>query len=59
LTDDLCGRAVDLYANRRDKEWGLTDCCSFIAMQDAGITQALSADRHFVQAGFEALLLAE
>ena len=38
------------------KEWGLTDCISFVVMADRGLTQALTADDHFTQAGFVALL---
>jgi predicted nucleic acid-binding protein len=53
---DLATRALSLYAARPDKEWGLTDCLSFVVMQDRGITEALAADHHFVQAGFRALL---
>lgn len=53
---DLFDRAVKLYGQRPDKEWGLTDCISFVVMQDRGITEALAADQHFVQAGFIALL---
>ena len=49
--------AVGLYQARTDKEWGLTDCLSFVLMEREGITQALSADVHFRQAGFEAMLL--
>jgi predicted nucleic acid-binding protein len=58
LTPDLFERAFQLYAARRDKEWGLTDCISFTVMYDRGITEALAADQHFVQAGFRALLRA-
>jgi predicted nucleic acid-binding protein len=39
-----------------DKEWGLTDCISFVIMQERMVTQALTADRHFGQAGFANLL---
>ena len=39
-----------------DKEWTLTDCISFVVMQREGITDALTADHHFEQAGFVALL---
>lgn len=53
---ELFARAVTFYTSRADKEWGLTDCISFVVMQDRGITEALSADVHFVQAGFRALL---
>ncbi|MCC6361089.1 MAG: type II toxin-antitoxin system VapC family toxin [Phycisphaerales bacterium] len=49
-------RALALYELRADKEWSLTDCVSFIVMWDAGISDALTADRHFEQAGFVALL---
>jgi uncharacterized protein len=48
---------LDLYASRLDKDWGLTDCTSFVVMQDRGIKDALTVDRHFQQAGFRALLL--
>jgi hypothetical protein len=47
---------VALYAARPDKDWSLTDCISFLVMQDRGITEALTGDRHFEQAGFQALL---
>jgi hypothetical protein len=56
VTADLVERAVALRNRRPDKEWGLTDCISFVVMQDRGVTEALAADRHFEQAGFRALL---
>lgn len=40
-----------------DKEWGITDCISFIIMKDYALTDALTADDHFRQAGFKPLLL--
>ena len=49
-------RGFDLYSKRPDKEWSLTDCISFIVMSDEGLTEALTGDRHFEQAGFTALL---
>ena len=52
----LLARAVRLYASRRDKEWSLTDCTSFLIMRDLGLKDALTGDRHFEQAGFRALL---
>ncbi len=44
------------YGGRPDKEWSLTDCISFVVMQDEQIIEALTADRHFEQAGFKVLL---
>jgi len=49
-------RAIDLHRQRADKEWSLTDCVSFVLMKERGITQALTFDHHFEQAGFDALL---
>jgi predicted nucleic acid-binding protein len=54
--DDLYGKGVELYSSRSDKDWSLTDCISFLVMQDRGLTDALTTDRHFEQAGFRALL---
>ena len=53
----LFDRARRFKEARDDKGWGLTDCISFLTMQDHGVTEALAADRHFVQAEFRALLL--
>ena len=53
----LLKRAVDFYKNRQDKEWGLTDCISFIVMDDNDLAEAFTTDDHFQQAGFRALLL--
>jgi uncharacterized protein len=55
-TDDLYQRALNIYRDRVDKEWGLIDCMSFVVMNDQGVTDALTADKHFQQAGFHALL---
>ena len=52
----LFHRGLERYAARSDKSWTLTDCISFIVMEDEGITDALTGDQHFVQAGFEVLL---
>ena len=57
ITESLRQQALDLYRARSDKEWGLTDCVSFALMKQEGIVEALTADTHFRQAGFTALLL--
>jgi uncharacterized protein len=57
LTETLLQDAIALYGERTDKNWGLTDCVSFALMRQDGIVEALTADAHFRQAGFRALLL--
>jgi len=57
VTTELFERAVDLYSTRLDKEWGLTDCISFVVMQDHRLTHALTTDRDFEQAGFQNALI--
>jgi len=49
--------AVELFRSRPDKSWSLTDCLSFVVMRREDLIEALSADQHFVQAGFRALLI--
>jgi predicted nucleic acid-binding protein len=56
LADDLYEEALSLFRERPDKEWGMTDCVSFVVMQRLGLQDALTADHHFEQAGFRALL---
>lgn len=52
----LLNKALNLYKNRLDKEWGLTDCISFVVMEEQNISFVLSTDIHFRQAGFTPLL---
>jgi len=47
---------LDLFFQRPDKAWSLTDCLSFVVMKEEGIQEALTGDHHFAQAGFVALL---
>lgn len=56
LASDLLERGMQLMRERPDKDWSLTDCISFVVMQEEGLTAALTTDRHFEQAGFTALL---
>jgi predicted nucleic acid-binding protein len=59
LHSHLMERGIRLMARRPDKNWSLTDCISFTVMDDIGISEALTADHHFEQAGFRALLKAD
>ena len=56
LSMDLHREGIALYSSRPDKKWSLTDCISFVVMQEHDIREALTGDRHFEQAGFIALL---
>ena len=55
-SDSLFEQGLQLFSGRPDKEWSLTDCISFVVMQDEGLAEALTGDAHFEQAGFKALL---
>jgi len=53
---ELFRRGLQLYGERPDKEWSLTDCISFVVMKDERISDVLTGDKHFEQAGFKVLL---
>ena len=46
----------NLFRNRLDKEWSLTDCTSMVIMERNEIKMVFSSDHHFEQAGFVKLL---
>jgi uncharacterized protein len=56
VTPALFDGALRLYRDRSDKTWGLVDCASILVMQEMGVTEAFTNDRHFEQAGFKCLL---
>lgn len=49
-------KALNLLLERQDKKWSLCDAVSFLVMDDNSITEALTTDHHFEQAGFVKLL---
>lgn len=53
---DMLEASYNLYRDRPDKEWSLTDCASFVIMKEKGISTAFTSDKHFEQAGFIKLL---
>ena len=55
-TSQLFARALQRYRDMADKSWSLTDCASFLIMEDERLIAALTHDRHFGQAGFQTLL---
>ena len=56
IRSDLLNQTIAFYQSRPDQTWGLTDCASFVIMQQVGLREALTADKHFEQAGFKRLL---
>lgn len=48
--------AWDLWRGRPDKTWSLVDCSTFVLMNRRGLTDAITSDHHFEQAGFDRLL---
>lgn len=57
LSQELWQRGWELFKSRMDKGWSLTDCISMIVMKDHGLHDVLTADHHFLQAGFHPLFL--
>ena len=55
-TSNLFDRGFELFADRADKDWSMTDCISFVVMHERTLVEVLSADHHFEQAGFTILL---
>ena len=53
LDEQLLNDALMIYEQHQDKAWSLTDCISFVVMKKRGISEALTADHHFEQAGFQ------
>jgi hypothetical protein len=56
LSEELFAEGFSFFCQHADKSWGLTDCISFVVMRKRGISEALTADDHFEQAGFVPLL---
>lgn len=55
VDEALFGEGWRYFQHHQDKAYSLTDCISFVIMEERGIREALTFDQHFVQAGFVAL----
>jgi predicted nucleic acid-binding protein len=55
-TKDVFDGGLDLFSRRPDKDWSLTDCISFLVMEQLGLKDAATLDRHFAQAGFNVVM---
>ena len=56
FSQELYDKAFELFRARPDKDWGLIDCVSFVVMQQQSISQTLTPDIHYEQAGFQPLM---
>lgn len=52
VSRELHDRAMRLLFERADKAWSLCDAVSFVVMIDRKVSDSLTTDRHFEQAGF-------
>ena len=55
IDGELFEKGLEIYEKYEDKEWGLVDCISFVALWERGISEVLTFDRDFEQAGFAIL----
>lgn len=56
ISPKLDAQAWQFLKERNDKMWSLVDCSSFVVMKERQISQSLTTDNHFEQAGFIRLL---
>ena len=56
IDEIIDSQAWELLTQREDKNWSLVDCSSFVIMKQYGISEALTNDHHFEQAGLIKLL---
>jgi hypothetical protein len=56
LDKTIFNESLNLFIKHKDKEWGLTDCISFVTMKKCKISEVLTFDHHFEQAGFTNLI---
>lgn len=52
VDEELFYEGWNYFQKYKDKTYSLTDCISFVLMKKLDITESLTFDKHFVQAGF-------
>ncbi len=56
ITPEVARQAWVIFERfNTDKQWSFTDCTSYVVMQEQGITDVFTFDRHFSQMGFNRL----
>ena len=48
--------AKNFFIKHIDHNYSFTDCVSFIIMKELNLSKALTADKHFGEAGFDPIL---
>lgn len=56
ITRERFEAAKTFFRRHTDHAYSFTDCTSFVLMRELKLTDAVTTDRHFEQAGFRALL---
>ena len=56
ISHEIFLQGLELYKQRPDKSYSLTDCISMNVCRDRGITDVLSHDHHFMQEGLTILM---
>jgi uncharacterized protein len=58
VTPEIANQTWQVFEQfNTDKQWSFTDCTSYVAMKNQGITEVFSFDHHFSQMGFTRLPL--
>jgi predicted nucleic acid-binding protein len=52
IDDALFSKGWTYFQRHNDKRYSLTDCLSFVVMQESEISMVFTLDHHFTQAGF-------
>jgi uncharacterized protein len=52
VSETIFLEAWEFFQKYNDKSYSLTDCVSFVVMEQLKIQEALTFDNHFLQAGF-------
>ena len=55
ITPSRAEKAIRWFFKWQDQTFSFTDCTSFVIMTELGKEKALTADHHFITAGFEIL----
>ena len=53
ITPGRAEKSLRWFFKWQDQSFSFTDCTSFVVMRELGIEKALTADRHFITAGFD------